>query len=105
MIWSRVLLYSSLCFCFFFKQKTAYELLISDWSSDVCSSDLTEGDSVGAHTISARPSRGASALAEAHDVASRLPAPPGSIGGVSRGVSRGAQTGRASRRERVCQSG
>src|SRR3546814_5499403 len=25
---------------FFFKQKTAYELLISDWSSDVCSSDL-----------------------------------------------------------------
>src|SRR3546814_20285598 len=26
--------------CFFFKQKTAYELRISDWSSDVCSSDL-----------------------------------------------------------------
>src|SRR3546814_16999518 len=29
------------CVCFFFKQKTAYELRISDWSSDVCSSDLT----------------------------------------------------------------
>src|SRR3546814_3810687 len=28
-------------FFFFFKQKTAYELRISDWSSDVCSSDLT----------------------------------------------------------------
>src|SRR3546814_12851484 len=28
---------------FFFKQKTAYEMRISDWSSDVCSSDL-EGD-------------------------------------------------------------
>src|SRR3546814_15607415 len=28
---------------FFFKQKTAYELRISDWSSDVCSSDLTFG--------------------------------------------------------------
>src|SRR3546814_8230273 len=28
-----------LCF-FFFKQKTAYEVRISDWSSDVCSSDL-----------------------------------------------------------------
>src|SRR3546814_9123098 len=32
------------CMCcigvFFFKQKTAYELRISDWSSDVCSSDL-----------------------------------------------------------------
>src|SRR3546814_1773396 len=27
-------------FCFFFKQKTAYEVRISDWSSDVCSSDL-----------------------------------------------------------------
>src|SRR3546814_1171207 len=31
---------SSLRLLFFFKQKTAYELRISDWSSDVCSSDL-----------------------------------------------------------------
>src|SRR3546814_5640589 len=30
----------ALFFCFFFNQKTAYELRISDWSSDVCSSDL-----------------------------------------------------------------
>src|SRR3546814_15440733 len=29
---------------FFFKQKTAYEMRISDWSSDVCSSDLGDGD-------------------------------------------------------------
>src|SRR3546814_1558238 len=29
-----------LMFFFFFKQKTAYEMRISDWSSDVCSSDL-----------------------------------------------------------------
>src|SRR3546814_9764802 len=29
-----------LLYFFFFKQKTAYELRISDWSSDVCSSDL-----------------------------------------------------------------
>src|SRR3546814_12014289 len=28
------------CIIFFFKQKTAYEVRISDWSSDVCSSDL-----------------------------------------------------------------
>src|SRR3546814_6544127 len=28
---------------FFFKQKTAYEMRISDWSSDVCSSDLIAG--------------------------------------------------------------
>src|SRR3546814_1292585 len=33
---------------FFFKQKTAYEMRISDWSSDVCSSDLVElgGDAI-----------------------------------------------------------
>src|SRR3546814_7191743 len=30
------------CFFFFFKQKTAYEMRISDWSSDVCSSDLLQ---------------------------------------------------------------
>src|SRR3546814_5997009 len=33
----------SVCvFFFFFKQKTAYEMRISDWSSDVCSSDLLD---------------------------------------------------------------
>src|SRR3546814_16254030 len=31
---------SKVFFFFFFKQKTAYEMRISDWSSDVCSSDL-----------------------------------------------------------------
>src|SRR3546814_5744846 len=31
-----------LVFVFFFKQKTAYEMRISDWSSDVCSSDLKQ---------------------------------------------------------------
>src|SRR3546814_4888234 len=31
-------------FFFFFKQKTAYEMRISDWSSDVCSSDLLSGE-------------------------------------------------------------
>src|SRR3546814_2388779 len=31
---------------FFFKQKTAYEMRISDWSSDVCSSDLDAVDAV-----------------------------------------------------------
>src|SRR3546814_6459882 len=34
------LLVSSSIFFFFFKHKTAYEMRISDWSSDVCSSDL-----------------------------------------------------------------
>src|SRR3546814_6768236 len=32
--------FSCFSFVFFYKQKTAYELRISDWSSDVCSSDL-----------------------------------------------------------------
>src|SRR3546814_4449575 len=36
------------CSCvFFFKQKTAYEMRISDWSSDVCSSDLVGEKPVG----------------------------------------------------------
>src|SRR3546814_8261984 len=33
-------LYFYVDICFFFKKKTAYDLRISDWSSDVCSSDL-----------------------------------------------------------------
>src|SRR3546814_8376728 len=45
----KLLVYCSVVYClecrvllffFFFKQKTAYEMRISDWSSDVCSSDL-----------------------------------------------------------------
>src|SRR3546814_10369096 len=36
------LLESMNLFFFFFKQKTAYEMRISDWSSDVCSSDLPQ---------------------------------------------------------------
>src|SRR3546814_11378500 len=42
-------------FLFFFKQKTAYEMRISDWSSDVCSSDLDAmtviADDAGVHDI------------------------------------------------------
>src|SRR3546814_1285107 len=37
-----------LFFFFFFKQKTAYEMRISDWSSDVCSSDLEDDVAVPA---------------------------------------------------------
>src|SRR3546814_4797318 len=39
-----VVYFISTFFFFFFKQKTAYEMRISDWSSDVCSSDLRPGD-------------------------------------------------------------
>src|SRR3546814_9479277 len=40
----------SICYwcVFFFKQKTAYEMRISDWSSDVCSSDLVDAFEIGA---------------------------------------------------------
>src|SRR3546814_5899913 len=41
----RTLLYSVL---FFYKQKTTYEMRISDWSSDVCPSDLKNADGDGA---------------------------------------------------------
>src|SRR3546814_9229407 len=41
-------------FFFFFKQKPAYEMRISDWSSDVCSSDLAVADYLLAGGISPR---------------------------------------------------
>src|SRR3546814_1465759 len=39
-------LFTLTCVFFFFKQKTAYEMRISDWSSDVCSSDLGEHNDI-----------------------------------------------------------
>src|SRR3546814_4670493 len=53
-----------LLFFFFFKQKTAYEMRISDWSSDVCSSDLPPVDHGHAHgQLRARLDRDAAVLA------------------------------------------
>src|SRR3546814_3520933 len=48
----------SCMFFFFFKQKTAYEMRISDWSSDVCSSDLPQ------HLVCGRDPRTAGAVRE-----------------------------------------
>src|SRR3546814_7296709 len=48
---------------FFFKQKTAYEMRISDWSSDVCSSDLHDGNHGGRK---AYPIRGNNADIQTH---------------------------------------
>src|SRR3546814_4548701 len=39
----------------FFKQKTAYEMRISDWSSDVCSSDLVRERSTMRHMAAVQP--------------------------------------------------
>src|SRR3546814_9167597 len=48
---------------FFFKQKTAYEMRISDWSSDVCSSDLVSIDALA--TLDVRLAETEKLIAEA----------------------------------------
>src|SRR3546814_7929228 len=85
-------LYWSLGFVFFFfKQKTAYEMRISDWSSDVCSSDLPDRPCAGG------PGRDA-------DRSRRRPRPgPGHRSRRGACPSRRGEIGRASCRERVCQ--
>src|SRR3546814_14389990 len=60
-------------FFFFFKQKTAYEMRISDWSSDVCSSDL-DRQAVGAAGLGHRTHR------------LRLPDAAGNVGIADRGA-------------------
>src|SRR3546814_1183665 len=93
-------------FFFFFKQKTAYELRISDWSSDVCSSDLAQrpGELRQAEAL-ARPRR--PALQQVLLAGARLRL---HLGFVALPVDRDArrhrpallELGRASCRERVC---
>src|SRR3546814_3338846 len=107
------------CLClffFFFKQKTAYEMRISDWSSDVCSSDLLERLPVGGDRLFAA-ARGEERLAQAvPDVGGareRGRVDPedldrgidvsGAQKPVAERVDVGFQIGRASCRERVCQ--
>src|SRR3546814_6842074 len=89
-----VLLFVVFCF-FFFKQKTAYEMRISDWSSDVCSSDLEQ---LG-------PGRRAGHLAAGADSAAVLDLrPPDRRAQHQAGLGMmNMEIGRASCRERVCQ--
>src|SRR3546814_1392974 len=54
------------CCFFFFKQKTAYEMRISDWSSDVCSSDLDEA------AVGLRPHAGDGQVVLVGDIADDL---------------------------------
>src|SRR3546814_3602153 len=91
-------------FFFFFKQKTAYEMRISDWSSDVCSSDLDDRDRPCLSLLvfaagTRRGARGGEARGTADPVRRPL-ARPRSVRGAAR---RGPEIGRASCRERVCQ--
>src|SRR3546814_6883336 len=56
----------SMCIVFFvFKQKTAYEMRISDWSSDVCSSDLRPGGEVAPQRAHHRSGEGVRPAADA----------------------------------------
>src|SRR3546814_15878291 len=68
---------------FFFKQKTAYELRISDWSSDVCSSDLHRHRDAGAREQQPRDHAGGSAADDDDwiDAHSPLPLAGGAGGG------------------------
>src|SRR3546814_5293933 len=92
---------------FFFKQKTAYEVRISDWSSDVCSSDLIAGRSEASAAIPAALADTVTApMPRADDtaVASRdVPGPAMTTVEIPDGPPDSRQIGRASCRERVCQ--
>src|SRR3546814_7895759 len=99
---------------FFFKQKTAYEMRISDWSSDVCSSDLLHHDleaigSYGLIIAGVVPRReGILTPAVGGDDVGEL-ARLQSLGALEHQMlekvrePRFAEIGRASCRERVCQ--
>src|SRR3546814_2089530 len=95
---------------FFFKQKTAYEMRISDWSSDVCSSDLlstrSEGGARPAASGGARRRRRPRAGAECRRIGrhDRGGAPAAELRSRQcEGEARAREIGRASCRERVCQ--
>src|SRR3546814_1528548 len=83
------------CFFFFFKQKTAYEMRISDWSSDVCSSDPVKGMPIYEYECK-KCGRVTEALQGFND-------PPLKKCKYCKTGKLEKQIGRASCRERVCQ--
>src|SRR3546814_4487583 len=100
---------------FFFKQKTAYEMRISDWSSDVCSSDLAAKNwpqnnlakfaASRRRLTSARHERTPSTnLAERMLIRRRIHRCQGRSPCHDTPALRALEIGRASGRERVCQS-
>src|SRR3546814_10916915 len=91
---------------FFFKQKTAYEMRISDWSSDVCSSDLAHRDPAGPRCRLFDGGHGQSRQGPqvlGRDFRSARPRPARHAGHVHQFGRRSEEIGRASCRERVCQ--
>src|SRR3546814_4581320 len=90
---------------FLFKQKTAYEMRISDWSSDVCSSDLPSvwnecGVLVGRPRVRDGIDLGECSF---RICSQRVPIPPQIVLGTFDHVGKAGKIGRASCRERVCQ--
>src|SRR3546814_2713119 len=85
---------------FFFKQKTAYEMRISDWSSDVCSSDLRVAEGYGPNAAAMRrlAAEGARLLVTV-DCGTTAHEPLAAAAEAGLDV----EIGRASCRERVCQ--
>src|SRR3546814_1782970 len=88
------------CCFFFFKQKTAYEMRISDWSSDVCSSDLEVAEAEDGRAVGDNGDE--IALGRIVIGGGRIGGDGADGDGDAGGVSE-AQIGRASWRERVCQ--
>src|SRR3546814_7589238 len=79
-------------FFFFFNQKTAYEMRISDWSSDVCSSDLAQTNAQGQIVCGVNN--------DADPTNDRPDCVPINVFGFG---APSQEIGRASCRERVCQ--
>src|SRR3546814_3414519 len=101
MVWSLCLVQSYIwlriwCF-FFFKQKTAYEMRISDWSSDVCSSDLHRA---GHHQVGDQRLADIERRKRGFDLHRGVGQP---ADGARIAALLHLQIGRASCRERVCQ--
>src|SRR3546814_1770215 len=92
------LLFTGLFVFFFFKQKTAYEMRISDWSSDVCSSDLLGIALLGVIAVNVWAD-GQRDLSAHYDEAAPVIALPEPWEGIPAAL----KIGRASCRERVCQ--
>src|SRR3546814_2082780 len=96
---------------FFFKQKTAYEMRISDWSSDVCSSDLLAeyADAWAGQGVRAWADRWWEMPVEVgNDIAPLIGAGDGEVAmipnvTIGQAAVLSAEIGRASCRERVCQ--
>src|SRR3546814_4665071 len=89
---------------FFFKQKTAYDMRISDWSSDVCSSDLSAVADVDVNFSHAcRPCLRSMPTTPLRQVSLRRPGRPGRPKTACSSPIGHLEIGRASCRERVCQ--